>query len=108
MPSYALAETQVSTDPDPRKSKTKCISWMRVQQPLPKLRLGVHLLPWVDRIVHLGNTNTKKVNMVGVDMNAKMGRYIGRNIEINQEFFFAAYEKRIMITIYSTPAGLVW
>ena len=84
---------------------------MKVQQPLPKLRLGVHLLPWVDRIVHLGNTITNQVNMVAVDMNAKMGRYVGRNIEINQEFFFAAYETRIKINnIYNSSwfGSVIW
>jgi hypothetical protein len=81
-----------STDPDPIKSKTKCISWMRVRQPLPKMRLCGHLLPWVDKIVHLGNTITDKIDIVTEDMNIKRARYISKNIEINQEFHFAAAE----------------
>ena len=34
-----------STDRDPRKSKTKCISWMHSPRPLPKMRLCGNLLP---------------------------------------------------------------
>ena len=100
-----------STDPDPRKSKTKCISWMRIQQPLPKMRLGAHLLPWVDKITHLGNTITNQVNMVEADMNIKKGRYVSKNIELNQEFFFTAKETRININnIYNSSwyGSVLW
>ena len=100
-----------STDPDPRKSKTKCISWMRAPQLLPKMQLGVHELPWVDTIVHLGNTITNQVNVITTDMNLKMGRYVGKNIELNQEFSFAAQETKIRINnIYNSSwyGSVLW
>jgi hypothetical protein len=100
-----------STDPDPQKSKTKCISWMQVQNPLSKMHLGDHELPWVDRIVHLGNTLTNQVNIVASDMNIKLGRYVGRNIELNQEFYFASHETKIRINnIYNSSwySSVIW
>ena len=98
-----------STDPSPSRSKTKCISWMRTKKPLPKMRLCGHLLPWVDKIVnvHLGKTITNQVDMVSSDMNIKKGKYIARNIEINQELYFAALEKKIKVNnIYNSGLGL--
>ena len=47
-----------STDPDPRKSKTKCIAWLKTPRQLPRLTLCGNKLPWVDRINHLGVTLT--------------------------------------------------
>ena len=92
-----------STDPDARKSKTKCISWMRSPRPLPRLRLCGHLLPWVDRIVHLGNTLTDQMDIISSDMKIKKARYISKNIEINQEFSFAATETKLKVNdIYNS------
>ena len=45
-----------STDPNPSKSKTKCISWLKKQRPLPEMKLCGNSLPWVNRVLHLGNT----------------------------------------------------
>ena len=84
---------------------------MRVQQPLPKMRLGAHLLPWVDKISHLGNTLTNQVNLTESDMNVKKARYVSKNIELNQEFFFAAKETRINInSIYNSSwyGSVLW
>ena len=84
---------------------------MRVRQPLATMHLGDHQLPWVDRILHLGNTITNQVNVIASDMNNKMGRYVGRNIELNQEFFFAAHETRIRINnIYNSSwyGSVLW
>ena len=64
---------------------------------------ALHLLPWVDKIVHLGNIITNKVDMLALDMDAKKRRYVGRNIEINQDFFFAAIKTKIKINnIYNS------
>ena len=73
--------------------------------------LGDHQLPWVDRIVHLGNTLTNQVNIVASDMDIKVGRYVGRNIELNQEFFFTSHETRIRINnIYNSSwyGSVLW
>ena len=100
-----------STDRDPRKSKTKCISWMRSPRPLPKLRLCGHLLPWVDRILHLGNTLTNQVNIISADMQIKKARYIAKNIEINQEFSFSAPQTKLKVNeIYNSSwfGSVLW
>ena len=84
---------------------------MRVQQVLPEMRLGNHVLPWVDKIIHLGNIITNKVSMLDSDMDAKKGRYVGRSIEINQEFSFAASETKIKINnIYNSSwfGSVLW
>jgi hypothetical protein len=92
-----------STDVDPRKSKTKCIAWMRHVRLLPKLQLCGNLLPWVERIIHLGVTITNDVNILKADMNIKKARYIAKNIEINQEFHFASPETKMVINdIYNS------
>ena len=76
---------------------------MRAPQLLPKMHLGVHELPWVDRILHLGNTITNQVNIIATDINVKMGRYVGKNMELNQEFSFAAHDTKIRINnIYNS------
>ena len=85
-----------STDLDPKKSKTKCIAWLKKSRELPKLSLCGNLLPWVDRVIHLGCTLTNKSNMLEDDMNSKKARYISRNIELNQELHFAAPESRLV------------
>ena len=81
-----------STDLDPKKSKTKCIAWLKNSRELPKLSLCGNLLPWVDRVIHLVCTLTNKSNMLEDDMNRKKARYISRNIELNQKLHFAASE----------------
>ena len=92
-----------STDVDPRKSKTKCIAWMRHARPLPKLQLCGNLLPWVNEIIHLGVTITNDVNTLNADMYIKRARYIAKNIEINQEFHFASSETKMVINdIYNS------
>ena len=92
-----------STDPNPRKSKTKCISWLKDKITLPDIVLCGNKLPWVDKITHLGITITNKKDMVEGDMKVKKARYISRNIELNQEFHFAATETKIKVNnIYNS------
>ena len=61
------------------------------------MQLCGHQLPWVSKLVHLGNTFTDKVDIVTDDMNIKRARYIGKNIELNQEFYFASESTRIRV-----------
>ena len=86
-----------STDPNPKKSKTKCISFLLNPRPLPKMRLCGNLLPWVDSIVHLGNTITNDAVLLEHDMSIKKARYISKNIELNQELHFAASQTKVYI-----------
>ena len=46
-------------------------------------------LPWVDKLVHLGNTVGNKLDGGQLDMKQKAARYIDKNCNINQEFHFA-------------------
>ena len=49
--SYANSHgLKFSTDPDPRKSKTKCISWMISPRPLQNMKLCGNSLPWVNAL----------------------------------------------------------
>ena len=43
-----------STDPNPKKCKTKCIAFMKKKKDLPGLRLCGNNLPWVESRKHLG------------------------------------------------------
>ena len=99
-----LAETyfsnhglKFSTDRDPKKSKTKCIAWLQKPRPLMQIQLCGNPLPWVDKIVHLGITVTNKSDPLESDMSIKKARYVSRNIELNQEFYFSTAETRMTI-----------
>ena len=88
-----------STDPDPKKSKTKCIAWMHKPRPLLKHTLGSRQLPWVDKIVHLGMIITNCNDTLENEMRIKKVR----NIELNQEFYFVAPETKLKINdIYNS------
>ena len=86
-----------STDPNPSKSKTKCISWLNKKRNLPSILLGDVTLPWVDRIKHLGNTITNGDRVLEEDMNQKKAKYINRNCEINQELHFTEMETKLLV-----------
>ena len=51
-----------STDPDPRKSKTKCLAFLQNEKVVKPVLLCGNELPWVSSCMHLGNTivNTEK------------------------------------------------
>ena len=85
------------TDPDPQKSKTKCIAWLKKPRPLMPIELCDRQLPWVEKFVHLGMTLTNQKNILDKDMSIKKARYVARNIELNQEFHFASFETKIKI-----------
>ena len=77
---------QFSTNPDPAKSKTKCLAFMKTQENIDKLKLGDDPLPWVQNGKHLGNTLENIVNGFKKDILIKRAKYIDKNNEINQEF----------------------
>ena len=78
-----------STDPDPRKCKTKCMAFLRKPRELPSMMLCNSPLPWVEKLVHLGNTVENKLDGGQLDMRQKAARYVDKNCNINQEFHFA-------------------
>ena len=88
---------EFSTDPKPGKSKTKCIAWTTKPRNLPDIKLNGDILPWVDKIDHLGVTITNDKDILEKDMIIKKAKYISKNNEINQEFFFVDYRVKIKI-----------
>ena len=60
-----------STDPDPNKSKTKCMAFLQKKRNIRKLSLCGNLR-WVESGKHLGTKIENKVcSMLGQDMNEK-------------------------------------
>jgi hypothetical protein len=93
---------QFLTDPNPVKYKTKCISWLKKQRELSKMKLNGNFLPWVEKVLHLGNTITYQKDCMKTDMSIKTAKYVSKNIEINQELSFAASKTRLKInSIYN-------
>ena len=79
-----------STDPNPAKSKTKCIAWLENKRNLPNIILSGNKTPWVDKIKHLGNIITNGGNPMAKDIEVKKAKYIAKCNEICQEFSFAS------------------
>ena len=81
---------EFSTDPNPVKSKSKCIYMSgnlgRVK-PANLQLYGVDL-PWVDTASHLGNELHWKCTM-DQDMKLKRGSFISRSTEVRETFGFA-------------------
>lgn len=79
-----------STDPIPKKSKTKGIIFRKKPMNIEteKISLCGNLLPWIDSAKYLGNkwTNTKET--LNDDVKIKRAKYIEKNCELIQEFFF--------------------
>ena len=80
---------QFSTNEIPSKSKTKCLAFLKKPKVLKNIKLNGNDLPWVEKGVHLGNHVQNEMNGMKQDVNVKRARYIQKNNEINQEFYFA-------------------
>ena len=83
-----------STDPDPRKSKTKCLAFLQNEKVVKPVLLCGNELPWVSSCMHLGNTivNTEKAEAGDIrshDVKKKRACFIDKNNELIQEFYFA-------------------
>ena len=101
-----------STNPNPDKSKTKCIAFLRQKRKLDKLKLCGNKLPWVDSVKHLGNTIENKTNCIlSQDIRVKRAQFIQRCNEIIQEFHFAHPRTKLQINcIYNThfTGSVIW
>ena len=86
-----------STDPNPRKCKTKVMAFLKKPRPLPQVLLGQVALPWVNQCTHLGNTIRNVSDGFQENMKIKRAKYISKNCEINQEFHFAAASTRVQV-----------
>ena len=95
---YALAHNlRFSTDPRPSKCKTKTMAFLKKARPLPKLSLCGNPLPWTDKCKHLGVTIANRIDGCEQDMKVKNAMYIDKNIELNQEFYFAHPDTKLTI-----------
>ena len=87
---------QFSTDPNPRKCKTKCITFVHDNKKLRPMMLCRNPLPWVEDGKHIGHCIQNVSNGMIYDMKVKRARYIGKNNELLQGFAFAHPLTRIL------------
>ena len=83
---------QFSTDPDPNKSKSKCIFVCglnrKKEKPVPLVLNGKEL-PWVESALHLGHVFHESGSMEH-DTKAKRAAFIGESTECRESFGFAS------------------
>ena len=96
---------QFSTNENPVKSKTKCLVFSKKTKErdgvLP-VKLNGNPLPWVSQVKHLGNL-LQLDNSMKVDMCNKRGKFIGKMVSLNQEFYYADPDVLAKITnIFNT------
>ena len=82
---------QFSTDPNPTKSKTKCIfvsgKRKNLAKPAPLTLYGKEL-PWVSSATHLGH-ELHETGTMDHDVNVKRAEFINKSTEIRETFAFA-------------------
>ena len=62
---------QFSTNDKPSKSKTKCLSFLRVERNISEMLLNGRKLSWVKSGLHLGNTIENDINGMKKDTRVK-------------------------------------
>ena len=85
-----------STDPDPKKSKTKCVLFngqKKASYP-PAVTLDDKELPWVDKADHLGHIVQQDLSMES-DASKARGSFMSRASDMRDHLFFAHPEQRI-------------
>ncbi len=92
-----------STDPNPSKSKTKCMAFPHgYKDTMTAIKLNGHDLPWVERAVHIGNTLISSGAM-DQDLREKRAIFIDKCMELNQEFYLYPPEVKLkMCKIYNS------
>ena len=97
---------EFSTDPNPNKSKTKCILFKgkhRVQPPAP-VQLDGKDLPWVPSLEHLGHTLHESMSME-TDCKRARSSFMRRADDIRHELHFCYPEQRVQgVQLYTTDA----
>ena len=94
---------QFSTDPDPKKSKTKCLLFTLKKRDVKPLKLNGDDLPWVEKALHLGNHLTTEISKTQLQMNTSSDLLQKRAIffknvhELKQAYGF--YEPKIICEI---------
>ena len=89
---------QFSTDPNPKKCKTKCIAFLKKKRELPPLYLCGNPLPWAENFKHLGNHIADEMNGMKYDMKMKKGQFVTKNCDLQQEFYFSHPSTRFDIS----------
>ena len=88
---YGLEHNLVfSTDPNPSKSKTKCLYFCgrkNVQYPAP-IKLNGKDLPWVETAEHLGHT-LHQLGTMDSDCNKARAKFIQKNVDTREMLSFA-------------------
>ena len=96
---YAASHNlQFSTDPDPAKCKTKLMAFLKTPRELPRLLLCGTPLPWVDKVKHLGNIITNTRDATQADIKMKAAKFIDKNNNICQEFYFAHPVSKVKVS----------
>ena len=88
-----------STDPNPKKCKTKCVAYLKKDRELPSIILCGNPLPWVKEGIHLGNNLENKYNGMARDIKIKRASYIDKNCELLQEFMFCHPNTRFQTNV---------
>ena len=81
-------DLKFSTNPDPKKCKTKCIAFLKKPRDIENIKLCGDELPWVSSGNHLGNVLENKIDGMKQDIKVKRAQYIARNNALYQEFSF--------------------
>ena len=91
-----------STDPNPTKSKSKCVylcGKKNLEKPLPLQLYGVEL-PWVRCATHLGNELCED-GRFDTDVRQKRAEFITKSLQIREQFSFAhPIEKLRAVSLY--------
>ena len=96
----ALHNLQFSTDLNPKKCKTKSMAFLSRQRELPSMMLCGNPLPWVDRLLHLGNMVSNSIDGGQLDMKQKAAKYVDKNCTINLKFSFAHPMCRMLFLLW--------
>ena len=98
---------QFSTDPNPRKCKTKCMAFLKKERIISPMKLCGNDLPWVnygdDFCKHLGNIIENKIDGMTKDIKVKKAKFVQKTNELLQEFSFADPKIKLkMMKIYNS------
>ena len=92
-----------STNSDHRKSKTKCMAFLREERDLKNIKLDGKDLPWVKTAKHLGCKVTDEGGSLKKDLMEKRAVYINKVNELTQEFYYAHPSTKVRINnIFNT------
>ena len=83
------------------------MAFLKRPRELPNLKLCGVSLPWVDKIKHLGNTITIKVDGNQSDIKVKTAKYVDKCNSLSQEFFFAHPSTRNKVNVCQSVLSCV-